>query len=68
LSEAHSPLDTPRLFQVEVTSISGVAASQVLPGPPRRGSNRSIMRFLDRLSDLGARPDDPHDERFAMER
>jgi hypothetical protein len=51
-----------------LTSISGVAASQVLPGPPRRGSNRSIMRFLDRLSDLGARPDDPHDERFAMER
>jgi hypothetical protein len=41
-----------------------VAASQVLPGPPRRGSNRSIMRFLDRLSDLGARPDDPHDERL----
>jgi adenylate cyclase len=22
------------------------------------------MRFLDRLSDLGARPDDPHDERL----
>jgi hypothetical protein len=45
-------------------SIGGVAASHVLVGPPRRGSMRSIVRFLDRLSDLGAGPEDSDDERL----
>jgi guanylate cyclase len=47
-----------------LASIGGVAASHVLPGPPRRGSKRPIARFLDRLSDFGAGPEDPRDERL----
>jgi class 3 adenylate cyclase len=48
----------------EPASISGVAASQVVVGPPRFGSMRSVVRLLERLSNLGARPEDSDDERL----
>jgi adenylate cyclase len=47
-----------------LASIGGVAASDVLPGPSRPGSKRSIVRLLDRLSYLGAGPEDSNDERL----
>jgi hypothetical protein len=51
-------------FGVQLASISGVAASPVLSGQRRRGSERSIVRLLDRLSDLGSGPADRPDERL----
>ena len=44
-------------------NIGGVAASHVLVGPPRPGSI-GLRRLLDRLADLGARPEDSDDERL----
>lgn len=41
-----------------------MAASDVLPGASRTRSKRSIARLLDRLSDLGAGPEDSNDERL----
>lgn len=51
----HGPAHAP--------SIEGVAAPEVLHGPLPHGMRRSILRLLDRLSDLGARPEQSHDER-----
>lgn len=41
-----------------------MGTSDGLSGVPPPGSTRSIVRLLDRLSDLGARPEDSHDERL----
>jgi len=41
-----------------------VAASRVVLGPPQRGLKRLIVGLLDRLSDLGAGPEDSRDERL----
>jgi guanylate cyclase len=41
----------------------GVAEPEVLQGALPQGSRRSILRLLDRLSDLGARAEQGHDER-----
>ncbi|QNN53451.1 adenylate/guanylate cyclase domain-containing protein [Nocardioides mesophilus] len=41
-----------------------MAASDVISGPPRLGAQRSVLRVLERLADLGARPEDSHDERL----
>src|SRR5829696_3482441 len=53
-----------RGFRPGQASIGGVAASHVLVGPRRPGSMRSIVRLLDRLSVLGARPEDSDDDRL----
>ena len=45
-------------------SIVGVAEPEVLHGPLPHGMRRSILRLLERLADLGARPEDTHDERL----
>ena len=60
-----APRSTRRtISRCSLASISGVAASHVIPGHPRRGSKLSMVRLLDRLSDLGSGPADSPDERL----
>ena len=44
--------------------VSEVAVPDVVRGSEQRGSQRWLVGLLERLSDLGARPDDSRDERL----